>query len=187
MALLAWPAGLCPQAMTWSLYGPKNRFATLQGKVQEKPNAAPKWRVSMTFRGTQRELSALEVLIDRLKTGDTVAVYNFRRMTIPGVTGTVRINGTFPVGKTFNVDGFTGTIKAGDFFQVGGELKRVTADRAGIGALNFVPSTRQVYADNTVLTYTNPNCAFTLADDETGTLSATPGWDSIGLDLIEFI
>ena len=187
MALLDWPTGICPQTMTWILYAPKNRFTTLQGKVQEKPNAAPKWRVSMTFRATQKNLSALEVLIDQLKTGDTVKAPNFRRQAISGVTGDARLNGSAAPGKSFNVDGFTRTMVAGDFFRIGSEFKRITKDRSGPGLLEFVPATRITYTDNNVINYATPTCIFTLADDETGTLSATPGWDSIGLDLIEFI
>lgn len=184
MALLAFPAGICPQTQVWSMYAPKNRFESGSGAVLEKPVMIPRWRVSMTFFKLRDDLKLLEVLIDRLKTGDTVAVPYFARPIIIGLSGTVRANGAAS-GSQFNVDGFTGVIKAGDFFQIGGELKRVIEDRNGAGLLKFVPALRGAHADNTIIATTNPSCAFTLAGDETGSINSVPGFSTIGLDLIE--
>mgnify|MGYP003636820586 FL=1 len=71
-------------------------------------------------------------------------------------TGTVRTNGTSPIGdKTIAVDGFTGLLKAGDVIKFASHSKvyMVTQDRSGAGDLSIEPGLEAVVANDTVITY----------------------------------
>ena len=71
-------------------------------------------------------------------------------------TGTVRTNGTSPIGdKTIAIDGLTGLLKAGDVIKFASHSKvyMVTQDRNGAGDLSIEPGLEVAVANNTVITY----------------------------------
>jgi hypothetical protein len=71
-------------------------------------------------------------------------------------TGTARAAAAGSVGdSTISVDGFTGTLKAGDVFKWSGHSKvyKVISDRDGAGTLSFFPALVAAVADNEVITY----------------------------------
>ena len=71
-------------------------------------------------------------------------------------TGTVRTNGTSPIGdKTITIDGLTGLLKAGDVIKFASHSKvyMVTQDRSGAGDLSIEPGLEAVVANDTVITY----------------------------------
>ena len=71
-------------------------------------------------------------------------------------TGTVRTNGTSPIGdKTITIDGLTGLLKAGDVIKFASHSKvyMVTQDRSGAGDLSIEPGLEAAVANNTVITY----------------------------------
>lgn len=71
-------------------------------------------------------------------------------------TGTVRTNGTSPIGdKTIAIDGLTGLLKAGDVIKFSSHSKvyMVTQDRDGAGDLSIEPGLEAVVANDTVITY----------------------------------
>jgi hypothetical protein len=71
-------------------------------------------------------------------------------------SGTVRTNGTSPIGdKTIAIDGLTGLLKAGDVIKFASHSKvyMVTQDRSGAGDLSIEPGLEAVVANDTVITY----------------------------------
>lgn len=86
--------------------------------------------------------------------------------------GSPLVNGSNQTGVALICDGFTGgaTVKKGDYFSVGTELKMVTADGTADGSgnltISFAPSLRASPANNAALTSTNPTCIMMLEDDE---------------------
>lgn len=86
--------------------------------------------------------------------------------------GTPLVNGGSQTGSSLILDGFTAgaTVKAGDYFQVGIELKMITADGTADGSGNltvsFKPSLRAAPADDAAITSTNPVCVSMLIDDD---------------------
>ena len=73
-------------------------------------------------------------------------------------TGTVRTNGTSPIGdKTIPIDGLTGVLKAGDVIKFASHSKvyMVTQDRSGTGNLSIEPGLEAAVANDTVITYNN--------------------------------
>lgn len=83
------------------------------------------------------------------------------------------VNGASQTGVLLIVDGLpastSGLARAGDMFEVGGELKRLTADvdtdGSGNAALMFEPALRSAPADNVPVIFTKPAGRFVLADD----------------------
>lgn len=86
--------------------------------------------------------------------------------------GTPLVNGASQTGSSLILDGFTAsaTVKTGDYFQVGTELKMITADGTADGSgnltISFAPSLRASPADNDPITSSNPTCTMMLVDDD---------------------
>jgi hypothetical protein len=89
------------------------------------------------------------------------------------VTGsTPLVNGASQTGSSLTTDGWVASkivLKAGDYFTVNSELKRITADVVSDGSGNatipFKPALRGSPADNAALTVTNATTSMTLQDD----------------------
>jgi hypothetical protein len=86
--------------------------------------------------------------------------------------GTPLVNGVSQTGSSLVTDGWPASktvLKAGDYFGVNGELKRVTADCASDGSgnatISFKPALRASPGDNSAVTTANPTCTMMLADD----------------------
>jgi len=74
------------------------------------------------------------------------------------VTGSMAVNGAHTAGdSTIDVDGFTGTIKAGDFVKFANHTKvyMVVSDLTGAGSLSIEPAITSDLADNEAVTYNN--------------------------------
>ena len=82
--------------------------------------------------------------------------------------------GASQTGKSLLTDAWTvsqtGLLLPGDYFEVNGELKQVTAsvdsNGAGDATIAFTPSLRASPADNAALTLNNPKCTMRLAEDD---------------------
>jgi hypothetical protein len=90
--------------------------------------------------------------------------------------GTGLVQGAGQTGSTLVTDGWTANqaelFAIGDFFQVGSELKQITATAAssagGVSTLTFTPPLRSSPADNAAIVKTNPVCIMMAADDNQG-------------------
>ena len=91
-------------------------------------------------------------------------------------TGTPLVKGGSQSGSTLNIDGctpnVTGWMLAGDYFEVNGELKQLTADASTNGSgettLAFQPPLRSSPGDNAPLTVQKASCTMILIDDQQG-------------------
>lgn len=89
------------------------------------------------------------------------------------ITGsTPLVNGASQTGSSLVTDGWAHSVlvlKAGDYFAVNSEMKRVTADvtsdSSGNATISFKPALRTSPADNAALTVTGVTTSMTLADD----------------------
>ena len=87
------------------------------------------------------------------------------------VSGTVLVNGIHSAGDTtIDVDGMTGTLKAGDMIKFGGHSKvyMVVSDAtasAGAATLNIEPPLRSALADDEAVTYDNVSFTVRLTSD----------------------
>ena len=78
------------------------------------------------------------------------------------VSGTVLVNGTHAIGDTtIDIDGMTGTLKAGDFVKFASHSKvymvvaDATADGSNEATITIEPPLRTALVDNSVVTYDN--------------------------------
>ena len=74
------------------------------------------------------------------------------------VSGTISAAAAGSIGDTsIAVDGFTGTLKAGDVFKFANHAKvyMATADRSGSGVLSFQPALVAAVPDNNAITHDN--------------------------------
>ena len=87
------------------------------------------------------------------------------------VSGTVLVNGSHTAGDTtIDIDGMTGTLKAGDFIKFGGHSKvyMVVADAtavAGAATLTIEPPLRSALADDEAVTYDGVEFTVRLTSD----------------------
>jgi len=87
------------------------------------------------------------------------------------VSGTVLVNGIHSAGDTtIDVDGMTGTLKAGDMIKFGGHSKvyMVVSDAtasAGAATLTIEPPLRSALADDEAVTYDNVSFTVRLTSD----------------------
>ncbi len=106
------------------------------------------------------------------------------------VSGTMLANGAGTIGDTLiGVDGFTGTLKAGDLFKFAGHDKiyMATSDRSGPGALSFEPALISSVSDNEVMSYDAVPFKVRLTNDVQEFAVATDLHYSYEIDFVEAI
>ena len=88
------------------------------------------------------------------------------------VSGTVLVNGTHAIGDTtIDIDGMTGTLKAGDFVKFASHNKvymvvaDATADGSNEATITIEPPLRTALVDNSVVTYDNVPFTVHLTND----------------------
>ena len=137
----------------------------LTGSMQTQQLPGARWMTNITIEGVISEDDQAALQIFNLKMrgrAGRIAVPNlgYRRRGTGG--GTVLVKGASQVGATLITDGWTAgsTMKVGDFFQIGTEMKMVvanaTADGSGNMTIVFEPPLRSIPADNAAINYTTP-------------------------------
>jgi hypothetical protein len=107
-----------------------------------------------------------------------------------GTARTATVNGAGQTGSTLNatMTVFT-TLLAGDFLEVNGELKRVTANMAatggGTGSIGISPPLRASPGAGSAITLTAPKATFMLMDDKAGITVGAGGFCDFTIDAIE--
>jgi len=106
------------------------------------------------------------------------------------VSGTLSASGAASVGATsVDVDGITGTLKAGDFvkFTSHSKVYMVVTDRAGAGSMTIEPPLVSAVADNETVTYDSVSFTMRLNNDvQSYSLSANEFYE-YEIDLIEVL
>jgi hypothetical protein len=86
--------------------------------------------------------------------------------------GSPIVNGAAQTGKSLNISGLTGVLKAGDYFSIGSGLtqrlyKNLTDQGPGVVTLDIFPRLRESPANAAPLTLTNAQGVFALAENLT--------------------
>lgn len=141
------------------------------GRVQVRNRGGQQWAFTLRYNPISRSRFAP---VDAFVTDQDGQLETFQ-IVLPVLSdssgdpsGTMRANGSASVGATsLSVDGFTGTLKAGDFFKFASHSKvyKATADRNGSGSLSFKPSLKSAVADNEIITYSDVPFTVRLAND----------------------
>lgn len=143
---------------------------------------------SFAASGTSTHLSVYDYISGR-------SAGNFQFLSWASAARCALVNGASQTGGKLIIDGLptstNGLALAGDWFEVNGELKRLTADlnsdSSGNGYLIFEPTLRASPSDNTPVIFRSPMGKFMLASDTVG-YETRPGIISdIELGLVEDI
>lgn len=103
-------------------------------------------------------------------------------------SGTALTNGSHSIGdKTVSVNGFTGTLKAGDFVKFANHNKvyMVTEDRLSDGVLNIAPALVESVSDNTEVIYNNVPFTMRLDNDVQEYSVDASGFYQYEVDMVE--
>jgi len=150
--------------------------------------AAGYYSDSFTASGTSSHVSFHDYISGR-------SAGNFQFLSWVSAARCALVNGGSQTGGNLIVDGLptstNGLARAGDWFEVNGELKRLTADlnsdSSGNGYLIFEPTLRTSPADNAPVIFRSPMGRFLLAEESTS-WGTRPGiLSDIELSLVEDI
>ncbi|MEE8502605.1 MAG: hypothetical protein V3S23_07815 [Kiloniellales bacterium] len=177
MPTLTMPAAPGFRASRFGLIANTQTFRSpLDGTVQTLELTGARWQAKYELPPMTRAQAAawIAFLTDLL--GSAGRLYGFdpdARAARGSALGSPQVAGAGQSGKSLFVDGWseleTGLLLPGDYFEVNGELKMVTAqadsDSAGEALIAFTPSLRTSPADNAALTLDNPKATMMLVDD----------------------
>jgi hypothetical protein len=174
---IALPASMPLKEVTFSLSTNTRIFTSpfTQG-TQRLAMPGARWKASYVFAPlTRQEASPWQAFLAELDGAAQTFFANDPAATIPQGTGSgvPLVDGGGQSGSQLITNGWSPSqtvLKAGDYFQIGSELKMITAnavsDISGSATLKFKPALRSIPADNAPLIVTNPHCVMRLVDDE---------------------
>lgn len=167
MAILAFPS-ICVGASTFRLSAPAWEYSRVfGGPTIVKRSGGEHWVGSISYTNLLREdASIVDGWIAEMNPPiGTAYIYNPARRNSQSVTGSPIVSGAGQTGTSLNIVGNTGTFKVGDFFSVNDELKQVTKDLIGDGALEFSPALRTSPAASQAIVYTDAKGIFRIDKD----------------------
>ena len=149
----------------------------LDGTVQTLELTGARWQANYELPAMNRAQAAAWTAFLTGLLGSSGRFFGFdpdARQPRGSALGTPLVNGAGQSGKSLIVDGWsaveTGLLLPGDYVEVNGELKMVTAqldsDSAGEATLAFTPPLRESPPDGAALTLANPRATMMLVDDE---------------------
>lgn len=141
------------------------KSTTISGRTQVRTIGGQKWQFSAKYNPmTRAEFQPVFafVISQQGSLGTFTIVPPVVGSTSGTATGTALVNGATSAGATsVPVDGFTGTIKAGDFVKFGhSKVYMVTADIDGAGDISIEPALITSVIDDEPMTYND--VAFTM-------------------------
>ena len=172
-------------------------LSDLNMAVQHKAMPGARWRGVLTFTNRGREEGRqLKAFVMSLQGPSGRFDISPPDMDQQGtLLGSPVVSGGSQTGKTINTSGWTANqadlIKAGDYFEIGGELKICTADASsnasGLATISFVPPIRVSPAGGSAVVVSNPllrNCY--LANDNQAMVSVSgPYIYGLVIDFVE--
>lgn len=153
----------------------------LTADVHQRALSGDRWTVSMTFAHlTDDQWRVMQGFLNRQRGG-----LNRFRMSPPwlkqagSLQGVPSVNSAGQTGTTLNVSGFDALdvpLRAGDYFEVNGELKQVFADvvtdGTGTATIDFEPPLRRSPPSGALLEMVAPTAVFVIPDPSMAIMSA---------------
>ena len=186
---------ISPTSMSWELISNTQQFVGISGAIQVAQRAGQRWAVTLEF-GTlasndRSVLQAFVIQVLGLADNFTLTPHDYSARGAFG--GTPLVNGASQTGNSLAVDGCSASIsnwiRAGDFFQVGNELKMATEDAStnasGEITISFVPELRAAPADDAVITTSTPSGVFRFVRPRMGWSSRPAFISSMTIECIE--
>ena len=189
-----------PTSSRWRLVtNTQTHISPLSGKQQTLELPGAKWEAELTFANLSVE-NGREIFGFLASLRGPSITFNLHDHSLEaprGIgTGTPLVNGADQTGNTLITDGWTisqtGIMKRGDYFQVGTELKMITADAdsdgSGNATLTFESPLRAAPSNNATITVASPKALMMLKDDkQTQVVLSSPTFHSLRLNCVEVI
>jgi len=142
----------------------------LSGRVQVRSLGGQRWAFTARYnRMTREDFQPVFAFVTSQKgrLGSFGIVPPVIGSTSGDATGTARVNGSTSAGESsVPVDGFTGSIKAGDFVKFShGKVYMVTEDRSGPGSISIEPALVTDVADDEEMIYNGVTFTMRLDND----------------------
>jgi hypothetical protein len=170
------------------------RSQTRSGRTQVRNIGAGYWTFSVRYpRLRQTDFAPIYAFLASTKGGtDSFSITPPSAISdaLGNATGTLRANGAHTAGdRTINMDGISGTIKAGDFIKFANHTKvyMCTADFTNSGTMTIEPGLSAAVADNEVVTFDDVPFQMRLARDVQEFRIAGLDQYIIEVDLIEAV
>jgi hypothetical protein len=188
-----------PAQLDWRLLSNTQKFESpLTKTIQTMELPGARWAASFTLENLPDDDAAkLQSFLVKLRgQAGRFYMWNMARENPRGIaTGTPLVNGASQSGITLAIDGcnpnITNWLLEGDYFEVNGELKMVTANcntnESGQTAITFEPPLRSSPPDNAVITLTKPKCKMMLNDAEVSWNTRSPIITNIPISCIEVL
>ena len=185
---------IIPSASSWEIISNARQFVSpLTGAIQTAQRGGTRWRATLTFdnlTGAERaEMQAFLAELQATAGNFTLTDHSYARRA--DGTGIPRVNGAGQTGRQLTTYGWTaGTyaFRKGDYLEVAGELKMVTADSVISGSsatVTFAPELREAPADGTEITIASPNGIFRLSTPASGWSNQPGVFSTFTLEAIE--
>ncbi|MBE5251835.1 hypothetical protein [Mixta mediterraneensis] len=181
--VLEWP-GPNPSSLDWHLESNTKTFRSpFNGSSQTARFPGSRWKCTVEYsvldenqaRKIEAVIAALDGEYGRVRIRDWG-----RDGKAPA--GNPQVSDPEQTGTTLTTSGWTANtlvMKAGDYFTVNSELKKVTADvtsdASGVAAITFAPMLRSSPDANSPLEVQSPWGIFKLADNSQGVFKRSPG------------
>lgn len=197
--IIDWPVDLIPGEMSLGLESITRTFdSPWTGATQTAETPGAKVVMQISFKALPvdkaRRLEALIFSLDGQ--AGRVRLWDFGARLIgspQSVRGAPVVTEALAMRKSLTSRGWTPSTKvllAGDWVQVGDELKRVladvTSDLSGGALIRVAPMLRSDYPSGTPLSVSRPSGVFMLRDDKAVTFQRTPGvFTDVSLSFVE--
>lgn len=177
MAVKAWPVEMSADAENWSLQFNTQSFTSdLNGAEQTAELPGARWSVTRTYSNRQGvSARRLQGFLAGMK-GSHGRVYvtpvDWEPLGSP--TGTPTVSAAQTAGaSTLSTTGWTASVSGlfltGDYFEINGELKKLTSDASsdasGNATIEFSPPLRISATVGMQIRYNEPRCIMKLVDD----------------------
>jgi hypothetical protein len=167
MATFDLPSSLMPAAMEWgNIKAGIQHRSPFNGTVESVEFPGERWRASLTFNlGTPDLAAQAEAFFARVAGGsERVRLRHFLRPAPLGsMRGAPTLNASAARGDLQLLINTTGTLKAGDFFKVGGQLFQCFADcspSAGVLTVPLVQRVRAALGAGAAVSWDRPTALF---------------------------
>lgn len=144
---------------------------TISGRRQIRSIGGQRWEFTAKYNPmTRAEFMPVYAFVNSQQgmLGSFTIVPPVISSTSGTASGSMLVNGNHAIGdNTIAVDGFTGTLKAGDFVKFASHSKvyMVVADRNGAGTMTIEPALVEAVSDNQAVTYNNVPFTMRLNND----------------------
>lgn len=186
MTTIAWPANLVPQRWEYGIEQDVQLTVTRSGRVYTHELPGARWTGTLAFREQNdrratTERPAVEALIVRLRGGARRLQMHMHHRPVPRGTlrGEPRISSAVSAGaNTLPLSNCNGTLLAGDFIGLGGQILMVEENAtpaAGAMTVKITPALRSAHASLTNVTWDRPATLWIPLDSSSGPFPADPG------------